>query len=264
MMARKAARKVTANLLQVAGLIFATALCVKAAGLDTQRIGGYDAAALLGHGSGVIVGIVDSGIDVNHPALTGTVTGGQPRLVAEANFVTSEPANTGDDVYGHGTAVAGQILSRDATYGGVATDARYVDARVLDSTNSFSTDAWVVNGTGYAISRGANLINLSLGYFNSNTSGNSRLSDMADYITYGLRVPITVSAGNAGTQRQSLAARPWRRLQRVQRWFHVQGLGLEPGCREQFLRPDVGRPQQAGYFRSRRPDCHGAGAHNRI
>ena len=126
-------------------------LDANAAGQDTERIKGYDAQSLLGNGTGVIVGIVDSGIDVNHPALTGTVSGGQPRLVAEANFVPTEPTNTGDDVFGHGTAVAGQILSRDLAHGGVATDARYIDARVLDSNNSFSTDSWVINGTGYAL-----------------------------------------------------------------------------------------------------------------
>ena len=183
-------------------------LSADAAGLDTQRINGYDAQARLGNGTGVIVGIVDSGIDVNHPALAGTVSGGQSRLVAEANFVTTEPTNTGDDVYGHGTAVAGQILSRDTTHEGIATDARYVDARVLDSNNSFSTDSWVINGTGFALANGANLLNLSLGYFNSNTSGNSTLSLLTDYITYGLRIPITISAGNAGSSSNHLPQGP--------------------------------------------------------
>ena len=46
---------------------------------------------------------------------------------------------------------------------------------------------------------GGNLLNLSLGYFGGNTSGVSKLSLMADYITYALRVPMTISAGNAGT-----------------------------------------------------------------
>src|SRR5262245_33342930 len=93
------------------------------AGTDTQRIHGYDAKSLMGDGTGVVVGIVDSGVDVNHPALLGTVTGGLPRLLTQANFVTNEPANFGDDVFGHGTAVAGQILSRDPTFTAVATDA---------------------------------------------------------------------------------------------------------------------------------------------
>jgi hypothetical protein len=180
----------------------------RAAGLDTQRINGYQAKTLLGDGTGVIVGIVDSGIDKNHPALTGTVSGGLSRLVAEANFVTSEPSNTGDDVFGHGTAVAGQILSRDATFGGVATDARYINARVLDSGNSFSTDSWVVNGAGFAVANGASLLNMSLGYFNADTSGNSKLSAMADYMAFGLRLPMTISAGNAGNNANHLPQGP--------------------------------------------------------
>jgi subtilisin family serine protease len=204
----QAKSKIMAVVIPCAVLVLVLANRVDAAGLDTKRINGDDAAALLGTGTGVIVGIVDSGVDVNHPALSGTVSGGQPRLVAEANFVTTEPTNTGDDVYGHGTAVAAQIMSRNSSHLAVATDARYVDARVLDSTNSFSSDAWVVNGMGFAVANGADIINLSLGYFNSNTSGNSRLSEMADYISYGLRIPITVSAGNAGTSSNPLPQGP--------------------------------------------------------
>ncbi len=179
-----------------------------AAGPDVNRIHGLDAKTLLGDGTGVVIGIIDSGVDDTHPALTGTVTGGLSRMVAEANFVTSEPSNTGDDVFGHGTAVAGVLMSRDATFYSVATDARFVNARVLDSTNSFSTDAWIVNGVGFAISNGANLLNMSLGYFNSNTSGNSRLSLMADYVVSQLHIPIVVSAGNAGTNANHLPQGP--------------------------------------------------------
>ena len=55
---------------------------------------------LLGDGTGVIVGIVDSGVDDTHPAaLAGLDSLGQPRMVAEANFVTTEPASSGDDVF---------------------------------------------------------------------------------------------------------------------------------------------------------------------
>lgn len=188
--------------------VFIVVQRIEAAGLDTQRIHGYDAQSLLGSGTGVVMGIIDSGIDVNHPALSGTVSSGQPRLVAEANFVTSEPSNTGDDVFGHGTAVAGQILSRDASHQGVATDARYINARVLDSTNSFGSDAPVVNGTGYALSNGANMLNMSLGYFGGFTTGDSKLGRMADYIAYAFRVPITVSAGNAGNSSNHLVQGP--------------------------------------------------------
>lgn len=188
--------------------LFALASSVFAAGSDVDRINGLSAKSLLGDGTGVIIGIIDSGVDDTHPALTGTVSSGLSRMVAEANFVTSEPGNTGDDVYGHGTAVAGVIMSRDSTFYSVATDARYINARVLDSTNSFSSDAWVVNGVGFALSNGANVLNMSLGYFNSNTSGNSKLSLMTDYIVSQLHIPIIISAGNAGNDANHLPQGP--------------------------------------------------------
>src|SRR5947209_3304371 len=49
---------------------------------------------LLGPGTGVVIGIVDSGVNSAHPAISGVDSQGNPRLVAEANFVTSEPSNT--------------------------------------------------------------------------------------------------------------------------------------------------------------------------
>lgn len=169
-----------------------------AAGPDVVRINGDDARTLLGDGTGVVVGIIDSGVDDTHPAIAGNVSGGLPRMVAEANFVTTEPANTGDDVFGHGSAVAGVILSNDATFKGIATDARYVNARVLDSNNGFAGSAQVINGTGFALANGANILNLSLGFFGGDTSGNSSLALMCDYISSTLRVPVVVAAGNDG------------------------------------------------------------------
>lgn len=183
----------------VAALGIAGASSVLAAGPDVTRIKGTQAKTLLGDGTGIVIGVIDSGVDDLHPALTGNVTGGLPRMIAEANFVTTEPGNTGDDVFGHGTAVMGVIGSRDTTFFGVATDARYINARVLDSNNSFATDAWVVNGVGFALNNGANLINMSLGYGNANTSGLTKLALMSDYISSQRRIPVVVSAGNNGT-----------------------------------------------------------------
>ncbi len=184
--------------LAAVALAILSASSLSAAGPDVTRIKGTQAKTLLGDGTGIVIGVIDSGVDDTHPALTGNVTGGLPRLKAEANFVTTEPGNTGDDVFGHGTAVMGVIGSRDATFFSVATDARYINARVLDNNNSFSTDAWVVNGAGFALNNGANLINMSLGYGNFNTSGLSKLALMSDYISSELRIPVVVSAGNNG------------------------------------------------------------------
>jgi hypothetical protein len=152
--------------------------------------------ALLGNGTGVVIGLVDSGVDDTHPALAGVDSLGNPRMVIERNFVTYEPGNTGDDVIGHGTWVASAALSRDATFTGLATDARYINARVLDNNNNFPSDFQVRNGFGYAIDQGADIINMSLAFFAPNNFGNSQLDLMVDYAAFDRRVSCVVCGGN--------------------------------------------------------------------
>jgi hypothetical protein len=165
--------------------------------------GGDLSAALLGPGTGVIVGIVDSGVNSTHPLLAGTDSLGRPRLVAQANFVPTEPSNTGADVYGHGTAVAGLILGNGnvdgQNYDGMAPDARYVNARVLDSSNGFNSTNQIINGLQFALSNGSNVINLSLATFSTESDGLSQLDLAVDYIADTRNVLVTVADGNNGT-----------------------------------------------------------------
>lgn len=152
--------------------------------------------SLLGDGTGAIIGIIDSGVDDTHPALAGLDSLGQPRMVAEANFVTTEPVNTGDDVFGHGTWVSSVALSSDAFYTGMAPDARYVNARVLDSNVGFGNDVQVRNGIGFAIDRGAQVLNLSLNYNATFSSGNSPLDMMLDWAAYARGISSVAAVGN--------------------------------------------------------------------
>ena len=76
--------------------------------------------------SGPAIAIVDSGIDASKTADFGT------RVVARANFVSSEPNTTGDPM-GHGTMVAGVAASGNAYLRGVAPNAPLVDVRVASS-----------------------------------------------------------------------------------------------------------------------------------
>jgi hypothetical protein len=155
---------------------------------------------LLGDGTGVIIGIIDSGIDVIHPALAGNDSLGNPRLVAQQNFVTYEPGNTGDDVFGHGTWVSSIALSKDPIYRGLAPDARFVNSRVLDNNDSFSSDQVVNNGIAFAISNGASIINLSLNYGSPGTNGNNGIELMTDWAAQNLGISFTISAGNIPVQ----------------------------------------------------------------
>ena len=163
--------------------------------------GGDQSRLLLGDGTGVIIGLVDSGVDRLHPFLAGNDSLGQPRQVAAANFVTTEPGVT-DDIFGHGTAVASAALGKGeiagVRYDGMATDARYVNARVLNSANQFLSSQWVVNGVGFAVSQGADVINLSLLAGASQSDGNAPLDLLVDYVADSRNILVTLAAGNFG------------------------------------------------------------------
>ena len=108
------------------------------------------------NGEPIIVAVVDSGVDMDHPDLAG-------KLLAGYDFV--EQDNNPDDENGHGTHVAGIIAAENNAIGvrGVAYGAKLLPVRVLDQNGSGSS-ANIAAGILYAADQGAaNIINLSLG-----------------------------------------------------------------------------------------------------
>src|SRR5690606_2912801 len=87
-----------------------------------------DAAHAAGFtGKGVRIGIVDSGVNRNHPALHG-------RVVTNLTFISGSSNDLSvDDVVGHGTAVA--QAAAGAPFGkwpgGIAPGAEIVSARII-------------------------------------------------------------------------------------------------------------------------------------
>jgi len=79
-------------------------------------------------GTGIRIGVVDSGVMRNHPALAG-------RVLANFNYVDPRRNNLAvDDVVGHGTTVA-QLAAGAATGqwpGGIAPGAQIVSARIIN------------------------------------------------------------------------------------------------------------------------------------
>jgi subtilisin family serine protease len=106
---------------------------------------------------GVVVAVIDSGVDLTHPDLAGVA------VVAPRN----ETFNNTDvsDSFGHGTHVAGTIFARtdNATgIAGIAPDSTLMPIKVLDGSGSgFFSD--VLDGVDWARTHGADIINLSLG-----------------------------------------------------------------------------------------------------
>lgn len=103
-------------------------------------------------GRGMTVAIIDSGLEVDHPALLGRVV----ESVA-VEIVDGEPnvvADDAGDLYGHGTACGGIIL-------GFAPDVELVSIRVLGANLRGSGVAFI-EALDWAIEHGIEVVNLSL------------------------------------------------------------------------------------------------------
>ena len=109
----------------------------------------------LGRGAGVVVAVVDTGIDPSHPDLAG-------RVVPGWDFVEGDAVP--QDLSGHGTHVAGTIAAGQNGAGviGVAPAASVMPLRVLDA-NGQGSSADVAAAFAYAAERGVRVVNASLG-----------------------------------------------------------------------------------------------------
>lgn len=105
----------------------------------------------------IIIGIVDSGVDVTHPDLKG-------KIIDTYNGADNNKDVT--DVIGHGTHVAGisaAMTNNGLGVAGVAPDCGILAVKVSSGTSSSPSTAGIANGVIWAADHGANVINLSLG-----------------------------------------------------------------------------------------------------
>jgi len=146
-------------------------------------------------GKNIGVAVVDSGISA-HAAL-GT------KVVYSKSFVTGDP-NT-NDVYGHGTHVAGIIAGSPTSVtplytGGIAPDARLINLRVLGNDGTGLTSD-VIDGIEWAVNNrqawNIRVINLSLGHPVMEPSTTDPLClAVADAVNNG--IVVVAAAGNTG------------------------------------------------------------------
>lgn len=122
-----------------------------------------EAAWTTSDGTGAIIAVVDSGVDMGHPDLDG-------KLLAGRDFVDG---GTPQDENGHGTHVAGIAAAETNNslgVAGTAPGAQILPVRVLDAEGSGSTGA-VADGIRYAADQGADFILPVAGHHCGSRSG---------------------------------------------------------------------------------------------
>lgn len=145
-------------------------------------------------GSGVIVAILDTGLQAGHPQLAGRIAPGGADLVDgdsnpadAADGIDSDGDGLIDEAVGHGTFVAGLVLS-------VAPRASVLPIRVLDS-DGFGTSFSVARGIELAHRKGARVINMSF-----------RMDDVSGVVDNligeleNMNVVFVASAGNQNSE----------------------------------------------------------------
>lgn len=156
---------------------------------------GAEQANRLATGKGIVVAVVDSGIDAGNPHLGGAVIGGV-NLVGDG-----ERADGMSDLAGHGTAIAGQIAAQPVAGSGVvglAPDARLLSVRVFRSTSQQDVDKGfgptserLADGIHWAADNGADIINVSM----SQTSDSAVLRAAVEHAA-AVGALVVASGGN--------------------------------------------------------------------
>ncbi|HEY0588525.1 MAG TPA: S8 family serine peptidase [Pseudoduganella sp.] len=158
-------------------------------------------------GKGVIIGIVDTGIDLSHPAFAGRIlqlwdqeiegTGPGNGLGNFGSVLTGPAMSASKDLHGHGTHVAGIAGGNGQQYPGVASGADYL----IVKTN-FQNSA-IVEGVRWIFAEASKLgrpcvVNLSLG---GHYDGHDGLDDTSIAISdeCGPGRLVVAAAGNEGS-----------------------------------------------------------------
>ncbi|MDJ0620799.1 MAG: S8 family peptidase [Calothrix sp. MO_192.B10] len=155
-------------------------------------------------GKGVIVGVVDTGIDPKHPAFAGrilriwdqTLPGPGVKEGSYGVEVQGELLTISRDTNGHGTHVAGTSAGADSKYGGVAPEAELVIVK------TDLQDAHIADAVRYIFRVAEDMdmpavVNLSLGGHADSHDGMDSLSQIIDAESGPGKI-VCCAAGNEG------------------------------------------------------------------
>ena len=144
---------------------------------------GYD-------GSGIIVSIIDTGIDLNHPDLEGQIIGGY-------DFVDNDEIP--EDTNGHGTQVAG-IIASNGNLKGIAPNSKILMYKVSEDGESVPSHL-IIKAIEKSIEDNADIINISLGINQTNTK-----IDQAVNKAVKNNIFVVTAAGNFGPELSTIGS----------------------------------------------------------
>jgi subtilisin family serine protease len=135
----------------------------------------------------VVIGVIDSGVNLNHPDLAGN-------LDSRGRDFVNDDAEVSDDFLRHGTFVAGVAAARGGNGQGMSGVAQRAKILPLQAEEGgvIPTDA-VVDAVGYAKSAGARIVNMSFGSFGVPDPGDNAIRAA---IEAAPEILFVASAGN--------------------------------------------------------------------
>jgi len=144
---------------------------------------GYD-------GSGIVVSIIDTGIDLNHPDLEGQIIGGY-------DFVDNDEIP--EDTNGHGTQVAG-IIASNGNLKGIAPNSKILMYKVSEDGESVPSHL-IIKAIEKSIEDSADIINISLGINQTNT----KIDQMVNKAIKN-NIFVVTAAGNFGPELSTIGS----------------------------------------------------------
>lgn len=156
-------------------------------------------------GKGVLVGLIDTGVNINHIDLINNLWDGGEEY-PNHGYNTYENNHDVEDGFGHGTHCAGTICG-DGTSGtqtGIAPDAKIICVKVMDNAGYGSASS-ISAGMEFAIEHGADVLSMSLGIPNASVAVKEMLRT-ACVNTLEIGIAAAVAVGNEGQLQISFPA----------------------------------------------------------
>lgn len=158
------------------------------------------------NGAGIVVAVLDSGVDTDHPDLQNQIIGFKD-FINSYDDMTPGDGIDGYDDNGHGTACAWNVVGDGTASGGnltgVAPGASVLAIKILDD-EGVGDDSVIAQGIEFAVLNGADVISLSVGGEWIDDTSIVDLSVEASEVAIAADISVVTAAGNSGPQAFSI------------------------------------------------------------